>query len=271
MEPKNENTNNPPSNFFSGSVPKNYDAYMGPILFTPYALDLVSRVKMKGEIKILELAAGTGRVTKELVNLLPEANIIATDISEDMMIVGKENIQSPNLLWMNVNMNDIPFANEEFDLIVCQFGLMFVPDKLKALKEIFRVLKKGGQLLFNTWGKMEANPMWFISIEFLTQTFGAFPMPPQMGPFGLPDMEVVKNLLYVSGFSEIAAFEVHKSSTLESATLAAKSFLMTSPAVAAKPEIFPELQTALEKRLGEKLGYHPLSAPLLALVFDIIK
>ena len=258
-------------NFFTGSVPRNYETYMGLVMFTPYAMDIVERIKIHGTVKVLELAAGTGRVTRHLVESLPDAEIIATDISEDMMAVAKETIHTNNLSWQNVNMMEIPFADESFDLIICQFGLMFVPDKKKALEEMYRVLKTGGQLLFNTWGNIEENPMWQISFQLFAKTFGEQPMPKELGPFGLPNAEAVKELLLQANFFDFTATEVRKTSEIESASLAAKSFLMTSPVLAQKPEMFPEMHKILEAELSEKLGDNPLHCPLLALVFEATK
>lgn len=271
MENTTKSANQPLPNFFTGSVPRNYDTYMGPVLFSPYASDLISRIKKEGDLKVLELAAGTGRVTRPLLEALPEARIIATDISEDMMAIAKETIEWAKLSWQNVNMDNIPFQDEEFDLIICQFGIMFVPDKLKALTEMKRVLKTGGQLLFNTWGDINQNPMWQISFSLFAKTFGEMPMPKELGPFGLTNMDYVKNLLIQTGFSEINAEEVRITSTIESAELAAKSFLLTSPVLYQKPELMPQMQLALGTELADKLGNAPLIAPLLALVFNVTK
>ena len=258
-------------NFFTGSVPRNYDTYMGPVLLNPYAIDLAGRIRRHGKTRVLELAAGTGIVTRYLLQALPYADIAATDISEDMMNIAKETIASPKLNWANVDMAAIPFANDSFDLIVCQFGLMFVPDKQKALREMHRVLKPNGQLLFNTWGNISENPMWQISFGLFKQVFGEMPMPMQQSPFALSDLEEVNELLTEANFTILKAEEVRKTTEVETAKSAAERFLLTAPLLAQKPERYPELVPQLEKRLDEKLGDNPLVAPLLALVFEATK
>ncbi len=258
-------------NFFTGSVPRNYDTFMGPVLLNPYAQDLVSRVKAKGPLAILELAAGTGRVTKPLLAAMPEANITATDISEDMMEIGKEQITSAQVKWQNVNMMEIPYPDNEFDLVICQFGLIFVPDKAKAVAEMRRVLKPGGQLLFNTWGNMEENPVWHISLQLFRQTFGEMPMPKDMSPFSLPVITPVVALMTEAGFTDASGTEVRKITEVESAAIVAKGFLMTQPSLREKKELYDEMYRKLVKELGEKLGDSPLRSPLLALVFEATK
>ncbi len=258
-------------NFFTGSIPRNYDTYMGPVLFNPYAIDLAGRIKEHGKIKVLELAAGTGIVTRYLLQALPNADIVATDISGDMMDIAKETITSPNLTWQNVDMAKIPFANNSFDLIVCQFGLMFVPDKPKALSEMHRVLKPNGQLLFNTWGNIAENPMWQISFGLFKQVLGEMPVPMQQSPFALSDLEEVKQLLTEANFTITKAEGVRKTTQVETAKSAAERFLLTAPLLAQKPEFYKELVPQLEKKLAEKLGDNPLVAPLLALAFEATK
>ncbi|MGI8597805.1 MAG: class I SAM-dependent methyltransferase [Chitinophagaceae bacterium] len=143
---------------FSGSVPQNYDTYLGPILFEPYAKDLVKRIKEKEAHKVLELACGTGRVTHHLLNTLPaHVQVIATDLNADMMSVAKSRIIDERVIWQEVDAQDLPYNEKEFDLIVCQFGVMFFEEKLRAFKEANRVLKEGGDFLFNTWDKVENN------------------------------------------------------------------------------------------------------------------
>ncbi|HWB25989.1 MAG TPA: class I SAM-dependent methyltransferase [Chitinophagaceae bacterium] len=254
-------------NFFSGSVPRNYDTYLGPILFTPYAIDLVARIR-PGAVKVLELAAGTGRVTTQLVQALPAAAITVTDISDDMMAIAKEAVNTPNITWQNVNMADIPFAESTFDAVVCQFGLMFVPDRAKALKEMYRVLAPGGQLLLSTWGSLAQNPVMEASFTFFESAFGQQPFQKGFEPFSLADAAVVQQWMHEAGFNNARCFEVHKTVQLPSAADAAKAFMMTWPPVMQNPGMFAPWHTQLTAGLQEKGGDNPFVSPLLALVFE---
>ncbi len=271
IDKKEAALNDTAKNFFTGSVPQNYDTYMGPLLLRPYALDIVSRIKAGGPVKVLELAAGTGQVTRYLVEALPEATIMATDISEDMMAVGKQAIQSPNLVWQHVNMASIPFEDDLFDLVICQFGLMFVPDKLAAMGQIRRVLKPGGQLLFNTWGPVEENPIWHISMKLFTKTFGEALMPQAAGPFALTDTEQVLAFLAEAKFTNITAEMVYKTTQIERAEVAATGFVKTMPALKQNPGLYNQTLQALQRELAKQLGEAPLRSQLLALVFEATK
>ncbi len=126
---------------FAGSIPVKYERYLGPFLFEPYALDLVSRLKDKTFDHILELACGTGRVTAHLVQTVKFKKLTATDLNQDMINVAKSIVRNESINWMQADALELPFEDKTFDLAVMQFGLMFFPDKLKGLQEAHRVLK----------------------------------------------------------------------------------------------------------------------------------
>ena len=260
-------------NFFVGaSIPVNYDAYMGPMVFDTYALDLVGRLEMTKPVSVLELACGTGGVTKHILSNLPRNSaLIATDISEDMMDVAKQTIDAPNLLWKNVDMSSIPSEDNMFDIVICQFGLMFVPDKLVAIKEMFRVLKPGGQLLFNTWGNLDQNPIWKLSFKILREYLGGLPFAPEMGPFGLQQPEPVLELLKEAGFASFTATSVYKTAIAESAEHASTGYLLVSPVIQKKPELFPIMHEVMVKDFKDAFGNETIKSPLLAQVFEARK
>src|ERR1700761_2658665 len=130
---------------FSGAIPMAYDQYLGRFIFDPFAFDLIQRLGYGEMDTVLELGCGTGRLTKQLRASLNESAVLtSTDINPDMLTLAQEKVPSGKILWDTVNMTAIPYREEYFDLVICQFGLMFVPDKRKALAEMFRVLKKGG-------------------------------------------------------------------------------------------------------------------------------
>jgi len=108
---------------FAGTIPENYERYLGPFLFEPYALDLVSRLKDKKYPAILELACGTGRVTNHLADAVNHDTLIATDLNPDMIKIAKTKVANENIKWMVADALDLPFPDESFDLVVCQFGM----------------------------------------------------------------------------------------------------------------------------------------------------
>src|SRR5438067_1269268 len=137
---------------FEGTVPARYDQFLGPALFEPYALDLIERVQNKPMNKILEIACGTGRLTRHLISALPEGDrLTATDLNSDMIEIAKRTVKDNRISWQVVDAQNLPFADNSFDMIICQFGVMFFPDKVTAFKEAYRVLKPEGLFIFNTW------------------------------------------------------------------------------------------------------------------------
>jgi len=146
---------------FSGEAAINYDRYLGPILFEPYARDLVKRLRGKDAVAdVLEIACGTGRVTRHLRKYLKlSVNLTASDLSADMLDMAKDVIADPSINFRVEDAQNLSFRDNSFDLVVCQFGLMFLADKLKGIKEALRVLKPGGRFIFNTWDKTEHIPL----------------------------------------------------------------------------------------------------------------
>jgi SAM-dependent methyltransferase len=143
---------------FSGSIPKVYEEYLVPLIFAPYAEDLASRLASRSLSRVLEVAAGTGVVTRKLTSALPaDVSIIATDLNQAMLDTASEIGTSRPVQWRPADATQLPFADGEFDAVVCQFGVMFFPDKAKAFAEARRVLKTGGVFLFNVWDRIEEN------------------------------------------------------------------------------------------------------------------
>ncbi|GAB3788852.1 methyltransferase domain-containing protein [Spirosoma horti] len=258
---------------FNGSVPQQYDDYLGPFLFEPYALDLVDRIDPSSAGNVLELACGTGRVTKHLAAYFPTTTqLVATDLNPDMIAVAQEKIASPNLTWATVDMSSIPYPDGHFDLVISQYGLMFAPDKLQTLIEIRRVLARGGKLIFNTWGNLADNPVWNITNSIVSSFIGISPITLEQGPFSMSDKAEVLHLLDLAGFKQPRADAVNITSKIESAALAAKGFIHGLPIAMViqqkNPSLLPQIQTALADELSKHFGDFPLQTPLQAWVFD---
>ena len=130
---------------FQGAVPENYDRYLGPVIFEPWAEDLVSRLANKKYKRVLEIACGTGIVTRRLRDALPVTiEIVATDLNSDMFEFAKPKFEGhENIIWQQADASALPFPDCSFDAAVCQFGVMFVPDKAAAMRESYRVLRGG--------------------------------------------------------------------------------------------------------------------------------
>jgi ubiquinone/menaquinone biosynthesis C-methylase UbiE len=147
-----------PDKVFAGSIPKFYDQYLVPLIFEPYADDLAHRLAARSCSRVLEIAAGTGVVTRRLAAMLPaQTSIVGTDLNRPMLDVAAEIGTSRPVEWREADAMQLPFDEGRFDAVVCQFGAMFFPDKAKAFSEARRVLKAGGVFLFNVWDRIEEN------------------------------------------------------------------------------------------------------------------
>jgi len=146
------------SPLFAGSIPQIYAQYLVPILFEPYATDLSARMARLRPTRVLELAAGTGVLTRHLAQMLPEdTTIVATDLSQPMLDQAEATGTARPVEWRQADAQHLPFPDQAFDVVVCQFGVMFFPDKVQALSEARRVLRPQGQFIFNVWDRIEEN------------------------------------------------------------------------------------------------------------------
>jgi ubiquinone/menaquinone biosynthesis C-methylase UbiE len=145
---------------FAGSIPAFYDRYMGPLLFEPYAADLAGRLRDLRSGRVLETAAGTGIVTRMLVRVLPGAvAIVATDLNQPMLDFAAAQPGAERVEWRQADAVSLPFEKDSFDAVVCQFGVMFFPDKQAAYREARRVLKPAGRFIFSVWDRLSENEM----------------------------------------------------------------------------------------------------------------
>lgn len=143
---------------FAGSIPQLYEQYLVPLLFEPYAADLCPRVALRRPTKLLEIAAGTGVVTRHLARTLsPATSIVATDLNQAMLDVAAATRTARPVTWQQADAHQLPFADDAFDVVVCQFGAMFFTDKARAFAEVRRVLRPGGTFVFNVWDRIENN------------------------------------------------------------------------------------------------------------------
>jgi SAM-dependent methyltransferase len=143
---------------FAGSIPKFYDTYLVPLLFEPYAADLVNRFASRSLSRVLEVAAGTGVVTRALASVLPErVSIVATDLNQPMLDQASALGTTRPVEWRQADAMQLPFQDGTFDAVVCQFGVMFFAEKAKGFSEAHRVLRPGGVLVFNVWDRLEEN------------------------------------------------------------------------------------------------------------------
>ena len=217
---------------FTGAIPKIYETHLVPLIFQPYAVDLVTRLASRSLSCVLETAAGTGVVTRQMARVLPESvSIIATDLNQPMLDFAREiEIERP-VQWLQADATQLPFEDETFDAVACQFGVMFFPDKQKAFSEARRVLKKGGVLIFNVWDRIEENEFPHAVAKALD---AFFPQNPsrflERTPHGYHDLAVLEQDLKLAGFvAPVQISTVAASSQASSARIPAIAFCQGTP------------------------------------------
>jgi ubiquinone/menaquinone biosynthesis C-methylase UbiE len=189
---------------FSGSIPEYYDSILGPAQFDALAADLVRRMPVRPKSDVLELACGTGLVTRRLRERIdPNFRIVATDISDAMLAYARARVKG-KIDWRKADAAALPFKEETFGALVCSLGVMFVPDKKKAFSEWRRVLIEGGALLFNCWDRIEANEQALVASAVIEELF---PGDPEMQfaktPYGFHDEAQIRALLDEARFADV--------------------------------------------------------------------
>lgn len=215
---------------FAGTIPAMYEECLVPVLFEPYAEDLLSRLKALAPGTVLELAAGTGILSRKLACALPHARIVATDLNPAMLEVASAGVDQPYLSFRTADAQSLPLAESTFDVVVAQFGAIFFPDKVGAYREARRVLIDGGSLLFNVWDRLEAN----TGSEIIHKAVrAALPEPKPdfiaRTPFGYNDENRIEQDLLAAGFTEVIIDRVRRCSAVGSARQLARGMCMGSP------------------------------------------
>jgi ubiquinone/menaquinone biosynthesis C-methylase UbiE len=258
---------------FAGSIPEIYDLYLVPQILEAYALDLADRVSKVNAVEVLETAAGTGVLTRAMAARLPaHARILATDLNQPMLDRAKARQgHDPRIQSIQADALSLPFPDANFGVVACQFGVMFFPDKIKAYHEARRVLKPGGQFVFNVWDRISENEFADTVTEALAKLFPLDP-PRFMArtPHGYHDLERIEAELSEAGFSDVSIDVVdHRSSAL-SPREAAIAFCQGSPL---RNEIEARDQSRLleatdraAEALADRFGDHHISGRMRAFV-----
>ncbi len=239
-------TSNATDKIFAGSIPKLYESHLVPLIFEPYAADIAWRLTSRSPSRVLEIAAGTGVVTRALVSALPDRTaIVATDLNQAMLDQAIAIGTSRPVEWRQADAMQLPFADGAFDAVVCQFGAMFFPDKSKAFAEARRVLRPRGVFIFNVWDRIEENEF----ADVVTAAMEAvFPQdPPRFlarTPHGYHERATIERDVAQGGFEawpEIVT--VAERSRAESARVPAVAFCQGTP-----------LRNEIEARNAGRLG-----------------
>jgi ubiquinone/menaquinone biosynthesis C-methylase UbiE len=258
---------------FTGSIPQFYDRFLVPLIFEPYAADLAARVRAKRELRALELACGTGVVTEKLARALgADDRLTASDLNPDMINIARRKLPDDGrVTWKVIDATSLPFDDGEFDAIVCQFGCMFFPDRAKAMSEARRVLRAGGQIVFNAWDRLDQCPVLATADAEIRAAFPADPPRFYEVPFGMFEREPIVELMRQAGFDEISVDTLRLTGTRLSARDIAAGIVRGGPFVSEIQKRGGDVDAVIERvarKLAATYGDTPFASPMSALVCE---
>jgi SAM-dependent methyltransferase len=231
---------------FAGSIPGLYESHLVPLIFEPYAADLANRLVSRSPARVLEIAAGTGVVTRKLASVLPESvSIVATDLNQPMLDLALAVGTARPVEWRQADAMQLTFQDGTFDAVICQFGVMFFPEKAKAFAEARRVLRPGGVFVFNAWDRIEENEFADTVTKALESVFPGNP-PRFMArvPHGYCDRSTIERDLASAGFAASPAIStVAERSRASSPRIPAIAYCQGTP-----------LRNEIEARDAARLG-----------------
>lgn len=254
---------------FAGSIPELYDTYLVPLIFEPYAADLARRVAAVRPRRVLEIAAGTGVATRAMSLALPaDVSLVATDLNQPMLDRAAAVGTARPVTWRQADALQLPFDDASFDVVVCQFGVMFFPDKVAAAHQTRRVLRDGGQWWFSVWGTLAENPMARVANETINGFFVSDPPTFYQVPYGYSNASRISDDARRGGFARVAIETVDLEGQAPSAEYAATGLVLGSPAVhairqraTAPPEtIVQAVATSLAREFGRGEIRFPMRA-----------
>lgn len=258
---------------FSGPIATVYDNVMGPIYFAPFAHDLAARVAALKPGTILETAAGSGIATEAMVAALPNAQVAATDLNQAMIDVARTKPHLAGVTWQACDATQLPFPDQSFDLVVCQFGAMFFPDKVVAYRDAHRVLKPGGHFVFNVWDTLATNPAPVVLLDALAKVFPSDP-PSFLGriPHGYNDVPQIIQHMETAGFRHVSATHVSLPCRSSSAEEMAAALCQGTPTRAEietrEPGGLNRVTAEVAKAFAAKFGSGAIETTMQAIVIS---
>ena len=263
---------------FTGSIPEIYDRYLVPLIFEPYAADLARRLAGDPPRAVLETAAGTGVVTRALAMQLPaNTRIVATDLNQPMLDRAKGQQPDPGrIAWQQADALSLPFNEGSFDAVVCQFGVMFFPDRVQGYKEAHRMLRPGGRFLFNAWDRISENEFVDTATQALAEIFPDDPPRfMERTPHGYHDPERIRDDLKAAGWSNISIEHVDAKSRAASALDAVTGYCQGSPLraeiEARNPPSLQEATIHAANAVAARFGSGAIEGRIRALVVTAIR
>ena len=246
---------------FAADIPRQYDRVLGPFWFVPYAREMAARVASLRPRRVLEIACGTGILTEQLRRALPgAAALTATDLNAPMIEHARSKLGDAGITWRAADGTRLPFEDRAFDVVVCQFGYMFFPDKVAGFREAARVLARDGHFLFSVWSSLADNPSGRIPHDAANAAFQANPPDFWRIPFGYDDERVIRQHLAAAGFQSIAIERVALEGTAPSARELATGMVRGTPMYNALVERHADID-AVESDVARRLAAEGGSSP----------
>lgn len=262
---------------FVGSIPAIYDRYLGPLFFEPYAADLSARLAGIESGRVLEVAAGTGIVTLAMARTLARGvEIVATDLNQPMLDFAAKKDFGRTISWRQADALALPFDDASFDIVVCQFGVMFFPDRPAAYREAMRVLKPRGRFVFNVWDHIETNEIAYAVTEAVARLFPVDP-PRFMAriPHGYFDTNRIRDDLLQAGVADVKIETVTRRGRAPSPHDPAIGICQGSPLrneiEARDANRLEEATEAAARAIAARFGYGAIDAKMQAHIVVAIK
>lgn len=257
---------------WADSMPAAYEQWLVPAVFRPFAVDLAQRLPRPEATRVLELAAGTGVLTREVLAAAPTADVVATDFNAAMVDLGQRTV--PAAQWQQADAMHLPFDAAAFDIVCCQFGVMFFPDKAAAFAEARRVLDPGGVLLFNTWAELAAHEFQAALVEALAAVFPVDPPTFMVQvPHGCADADRVVTDVRAGGFGHVTVAEVTLEGRAASAADVAAGYCGGTPlrtAIESRGADLAATTAAVAVEMEKALGSGEVTGRMTAYVFEAL-
>lgn len=257
---------------FIGSIPEFYDRGLGPVIFADYSIDMADRVAAVKPATVLETAAGTGILTRELRNRLPSATrLVATDLNVPMLDISRPKFaRGERVEFTPADAQDLQFADNSFDALVCQFGIMFYPDRPKSFREALRVLKPGGRYFFSVWDSHRYNSFARVTDGMIRQLFPTDPPSFYRVPFSCAEIDPIKEAVLEAGFTDLEIDVLQIDKAIADLGLFVRGLIFGNPLIdqiRARLSVPPEeVYAATLEAVSRELGNPPV-APLQTIVY----